>query len=176
MKQDPKQLISILNSGGIAVVRTDTLYGLLARAEDEAAVKKVYEVKQRDPSKSCIVLIADSSQAYGDLSNTIVSDGIPTSILVDAPKAPAWLLRTNNQLAHRIPNNDFLKDVIRETGPLIAPSANPESLPPASTIDEARAYFGDVVDIYIDGGAVSSDIPPSRLIRVTATGDIERLR
>jgi tRNA A37 threonylcarbamoyladenosine synthetase subunit TsaC/SUA5/YrdC len=54
--------------------------------------------------------------------------------LIDAPMAPEWLLRANNMLAHRIPDLPWLKEVLSEVGPLIAPSANLEGLAPARTI------------------------------------------
>ncbi len=173
---EQEELVRILRAGGIAVLRTDTIYGVVARADDEQAVAKVYAAKHRNPDKSCIVLVADASQAYGDISHVVYDDQQPTSVLVDAPEAPEWLLRQNKELAHRIPNVDWLKEVIRQTGPLIAPSANPEGEQPASTIEQARAYFGDMVDIYIDGGVVPTDTPPSRLVRIHDDGTIERLR
>ncbi len=176
MKDMRQELISTLMNGGIAVVRTDTIYGIVARANDESAVARVYAAKGRNPEKSCIVLIANAEQAYGDLVPVRYDANQPTSILIDAPQAPRWLLRANELLAHRIPNLPWLKEVISETGPLIAPSANPESLPPARTIAEARAYFGDAVDLYVDDGEVPVDTPPSALIRVNDDGTVERLR
>ena len=176
MKSKYEHLIQTLLAGGIAVVRTDTLYGIVARADDEDAVEKVYQAKGRNARKSCIVLVANASQAYGDISTIDHERSLPTSILVESPNAPAWLLRENSLIAHRIPGIDWLQDVIARTGPLIAPSANPEGLPPAATIAEAKKYFGEKVDVYIDGGAVPANTPPSRLIRIHDDGSVERLR
>lgn len=176
MKDIRQKLISVLMNGGIAVVRTDTIYGIVARANDQAAVDRVFAAKGRNPEKSCIILIADPKQAYGDLMSVHYDASRPTSVLIDAPMAPRWLLRANELLAHRIPNLPWLQQVISETGPLIAPSANPEGLSPARTIEEARAYFGDRVDLYVDGGEVPADTPPSTLIRVDDDGSVERLR
>ena len=169
------QLATILKSGGVAVIRTDTLYGIVARADNEQAVDRVFRAKHRDPKKSCIILIANKSQAYGDMDSVTYDNSVPTSILIESPQAPHWLLRANSQLAYRIPNNTFLVELLEKTGPLIAPSANIEGETPASTIEEAKAFFGSTVDIYVDGGKVPSDTPPSRLIRYT-NGLIERLR
>jgi L-threonylcarbamoyladenylate synthase len=47
-------------------------------------------------------------------------------------------------------------------GPLVEPSANPEGLPPAETVDEARKYFGESADFYVDGGRRSGR--PSALV------------
>lgn len=176
MKSKYEQLVKILQAGGVAVLRTDTLYGIVARADDEQAVARVYAAKGRDAHKSCIVLVADASQAYGDISAITHEHGEPTSILVESPAAPTWLLRENSLIAHRIPSVKWLREVIATTGPLIAPSANPEGLPPAMTVSAAREYFGDAVDVYVDGGTVPEDTPASRLIHIHDDGSVERLR
>jgi len=64
---------------------------------------------------------------------------------------------------------------LKTTGPLIAPSANPEGQTPASTINDAVAYFGDAVDFYVDGGTVTNN-EPSKLIRFLKNGAVEVLR
>lgn len=174
------ELIRLLKNGKTAVIRTDTLYGLVASANDESAVERVYTIKHRDPKKSCIVLIDHPSSAYShdhelEIDIAMLHDE-PTSFLISGDAAPDWLLRTNDELAYRVPANDDLRQLLKQTGPLIAPSANPEGLPPARTIEEARAYFGEAVDCYVDGGEVPTDTLPSRLLRVLPGGEVERLR
>jgi L-threonylcarbamoyladenylate synthase len=178
---DNHKLIDTLVSGGVAVIRTDTLYGLVASADNEAAVERVYAIKGRDAHKSCIVLLDDMRRAYARAGELVADDeryhsDTPTSFLIDGSGAPAWLLRENNELAYRVPASQELRDFLSRTGPLIAPSANPQGLPPARTVDEARAYFGDAVDVYADGGTVPADTPPSRLLRIHDDGTVERLR
>lgn len=175
------ELVELLRGGGVAVLRTDTLYGLVASADDEAAVERVYAIKGRDVNKSCIVLLDDMRSAYGR-GDELDSDAhrfhsdVPTSFLINGSAAPAWLLRENNDLAYRVPAYHALRRFLALTGPLIAPSANPQGQPPARTIAEAREYFGDAVDYYADGGEVPADTPPSRLLRVHDDGRVERLR
>ena len=164
---------------GIAVVRTDTIYGIIARAASREAVEKVYEAKHRNPKKQCIVLIADSA-AVPRYADDIVThggyDAPPTSVIVPSSDEPAWVLRGGESIAYRLVRDPFLKKVIEKVGPVIAPSANPEGLPPASTISEARDYFGDAVDVYIDGGAVPATVKASRIIEVTRDGRIVEIR
>lgn len=176
MEDDKQKLIHTLMNGGIAVIRTDTVYGIVARANDEIAVERVYEAKGRDADKSCIVLIADPMQAYGDYPLDYAFPKEPTSVLVESPKAPSWLLRANSRIAHRIPAIDWLIEVIREVGPLIAPSANPQGQPPALNVSQARDYFGDTIDMYVDGGQVPTTVTTSKLIWVHENGATERLR
>jgi L-threonylcarbamoyladenylate synthase len=178
---DDMTLVSLLRSGGVAVVRTDTVYGLVASADIETAVERVYQIKGRDANKSCIVLLDSMSSAYGhaaDLVDDTYRDyqDIPTSFLLRGHGAPNWLLRENDELAYRIPKSRDLQMLLAKTGPLIAPSANPQGLTPAMNISEAKAYFGDQVDLYIDGGQVPLDTLPSRLLRIHENGEVEQLR
>ena len=76
----------------------------------------------------------------------------------------AYLHRGTNSLAFRIPDNVLLQNIISKVGPLVAPSANPESMSPATTIKEAKKYFGDSVDFYLEGGKIKS--PPSKLLKI----------
>lgn len=162
------------------MLRTDTLYGIVARANDQQAVERIYQIKQRNPTKSPIILIANIDDTY-DHSDKLTSaihnhHDAPTSFLLPAPSSPIWLRRQNDELAYRVPGLSWLRDVLDQTGPLIAPSANPESLPPAMTITEARDYFGNQVDLYVEGGTVPDDVRPSRLLRIHLDGTVERLR
>lgn len=177
--KDHREIISVLNSGGIVVIRTDTIYGIIARAADEKAVEKVYDVKQRERSKQCIVLIAHASDvpAHAELIEHIsATEKIPTSVVVPASDEPEWLLRGGDSVAYRVVKNELLRKVIEKVGPVIAPSANPESKPPARTVAEAKKYFGNAVDLYVDGGEVPRTVHASQIIRLEADGTINHLR
>ncbi len=72
------------------------------------------------------------------------------------------LLRGTQSLSFRFPNDLLLCELLKKTGPLIAPSANPEGLEPAKNIDMAVGYFGSGEVIYVDAGEKISS--PSKLI------------
>lgn len=160
--------VAALMSGQLVVARTDTIYGVLARAEDPAAIARLYAAKRRAPQKSCIVLVASiddipgltqpQKQAYLELNRHR-----PTTVITSAdhlfPNAP----HQHDTLAFRLVAGE-LAELIRQTGPLLAPSANPEGLPPARTISEAMDYFGDAVSVYVDGGTAAGGAP-SRIVR-----------
>ena len=96
----------------------------------------------------------------------------PTSVILPVPAEKfAYLHRGKNTLAFRVPKKESLRRLIREVGPLVAPSANPQGHPVARTISEARAYFGHHIDFYEDSGEVTAS--PSRLIDIT--GGIEKV-
>jgi L-threonylcarbamoyladenylate synthase len=61
-----------------------------------------------------------------------------------------------------VPDEENLRNFLEISGPLVAPSANPQDKKPARNIDEARKYFGEGVDFYIDGGDLEGS--PSTLV------------
>ena len=168
-----KALIHELENGGIAVIPTDTLYGIVASTLKPQAVEKVYQLRRRSPAKPCIILISDQSQLetlgiHVDAYQQKVLDQYwpgPVSMILSTTLDASYLHRGTKTLAVRLPNNDILRQVIRQTGPLIAPSANLEGHSPAITIREAHTYFADTVGTYIDGGTLQGK--PSGLIDIT---------
>ena len=169
-----------LIGGGIVVARTDTIYGFLAQASNETAVERVYRLKDRDEHKSPIVLISSLTDLYdtpNDGIQKLCRDKWPgkVSIIIPSKNAPVWIRRENNSVAYRLPEHKDLQVLLSKTGPLIAPSANPEAHVPAMSVEEAYDYFGELVDVYVDGGYVYNDAP-SQLLLVTENGNIERLR
>lgn len=176
---DP-QVVDCLKNGGIVAARTDTIYGLLGSADNQATVERIYQAKSRNPQKSPIVLIADRSQLYDQPTKAMLNlfdqewPG-PVSIILPSTQSPTWLRRDNNSLAYRLPDHRALRDLIDLTGRLIAPSANPEGDEPAMNLQMAIDYFADLVDIYVDGGTVDSN-QPSKLIKIIPDGSLETLR
>lgn len=176
---DFTSLVIALREGGIAVVRTDTLYGVIALASNKDAVEKVYAAKHRNPAKQCIVLLADANDVPAHAAKIAEISSLttkPTTIVVPKSDEPEWLLRGGDSIAYRVVRDDFLKKVIEEVGPVIAPSANPEGLEPARTIQQAREYFGDNVDVYIDGGEVPEDVQASTIIEIHQDGSVTTIR
>ncbi len=169
----------LLKLNQIAIIRTDTLYGLVARISDKEAVEKVYQLKSRDFTKQCIVLVPNKEAigVHGYLVDDI-SKNYNGAVTVVVPKTsePEWITRGGDTVAYRIPKSKELQELLLETGPLIAPSANPQGFPPARTIAEAKAYFGDRVDIYKDSGEVPVEMLPSTLIEVMENGEQVVLR
>lgn len=184
---DEVQVIAgALNKGGVVVLRTDTIYGIVTRADNDDNVDRVFALKQRDTDKSCVVLVADETHMWDDVSREayqaakqVLDDIYPTSIIVPiGANTPGWLVHYDqhqDDVAVRIPQTTpWLVKVLEQTGPLIAPSANLQGQSPARNIQEAYEYFGDAVDLYVDGGTVGS-AEPSHLYRVH-DGVAERLR
>lgn len=175
-------IVDVLKNGGVGVLPTDTLYGLVGSALNERAVERIYDIKKRDKTKKTIILI--SSKKYLKLFK-IKPDGRtrkflnkvwpnPVSVVLALSqdeafnKGIAYLHRNSDTLAFRVPKSKWLRKLLKKTGPLVAPSANPEGLPPAENTEQARAYFGEAVDFYIDGGELKGQ--PSTIIKLDEKG------
>ena len=156
-----KSLLSKIKKGSIGVLSTDTLYGIVGSALSKKATERIYEVKGRNHGKPLIILIADISdiKKFGiklasDQEKYLASvwPGPVSVILPCKQKKFSYLHRGTKSLAFRMPKNNRLNLLLKKTGPLVAPSANPQGEKPAHTIAEAKKYFGERVDFYIAGG------------------------
>lgn len=175
-------VIGALRADKLVVAPTDTIYGLLARADSPRAVDELYRVRQRDRTKSCIILLS-SADNIPELTTKQrhIYDQLyyerPTTVAAKvSPDVMPHLVRTDATLAFRVvPPETALSELIQCVGPLLAPSANPAGQPPAATINEAIAYFGDQVAVYVDGGEIKGAMP-SRIITFTNDGQVITLR
>lgn len=177
------ELVQTLSAGGVVVMPTDTVYGIVARAGNPTAVNRIYTIRKRNTDKPCIILIGSATdvQKFGveltDAQREKVSKLWPGPVSISFPCPDdnfTYLHRGTKSLAFRLPSSEDLQSLLREVGPLIAPSANPEGLPVAKNVEIARGYFGDLVDFYLDGGDLIAN--PSKLIRLSADGNEEVLR
>jgi L-threonylcarbamoyladenylate synthase len=161
----------LLQSGAIGVIPTDTVYGVVARAADQAAVAHLYGLKKRE-DKPGTLIAADMGQLetlglkhrYLKAVEQFWPGAVSVIIPVSDPKL-AYLHRGKKSLAVRIPDDSKLQKLLVQTGPLLTSSANPTGQPVAVNIGQAKEYFGDQVNFYIDGGDLSRR-QPSTIIRI----------
>lgn len=161
----------LLKPGTVGIIPTDTVYGLVARAADQAAVGRLYGLKGRT-DKPGTVIAADIMQfeKLGLKHRYLKSveqywPGALSIVIACGSPALAYLHLNKMGLAVRIPNDSRLMEILRRTGPLLTSSANPPGETPAATIDQAKAYFGDKVDFYLNGGSLRNH-QPSTVIRI----------
>ncbi len=163
IKSSRNQVIKALNAGGVAVIPTDTIYGIVSKAIDKKAVCHVYGIKGRDSAKPLIILInnIESLKIFGVKlnpdQNNFLNKNWPGKISVILPVSKnkfKYIHRGSNSIAFRMigPVNRNLFSIIESVGPIVAPSANPQGLIPATCIHKAHKYFGSTVDVYLDGG------------------------
>lgn len=163
----------ILLNGGIAVLPTDTIYGIHCLATNKGAVERIYDLKGRDRAKPFIILISslDDLKSYGVTVDKKLSELLanywpgPNSIILPVTASRfAYLHRGTKSLAFRLPAYKPLLTLLTQTGPLVSTSANPSSKTPASDIKQSQAYFGKSVDFYLDAGVLNN--LPSRVFKL----------
>lgn len=160
MKVSFQQAKELLSSGKVVAVPTETVYGLAASLSFPKAIQNVFALKGRPAEKPLIVHI-DSIDRLGDLAVSIPDSferlkGFwpgPLTIVFDAnvQTVPDEVRAGQKTVAVRLPGHDLLIKLIRETGPLAAPSANLSGTPPPTTADEVCRVFGEDLAV-LDGG------------------------
>lgn len=162
-----------MKNDGIGVLATDTIYGLVGSALSKKAVSKIYALRKRDLKRPMIVLIGSLNdlKIFGiKLTLRLKSflDKIwpgPVSIILPCPAQKfSYLHRGTKTLAIRMPAKKELIKLLKQTGPLVAPSANISGLAPAVNIKKAKEYFGNGIDFYADSGTIKGT--PSILIEI----------
>ena len=93
-----------------------------------------------------------------------VSVVMPVGVHASAIATYRYLHRGTKTLAFRLPKQSWLRSLLKKTGPLVAPSANFEGKQSARTVTEAKNYFSDKIQFYVDGGRRSSK--PSTLVMI----------
>jgi L-threonylcarbamoyladenylate synthase len=177
---DTTAIVRLLLGGKIGVMPTDTVYGIVAAAADPAAAARLYQAKHRE-GKPGTIIAADAQQLIDLGINpeqlAVVAHHWPNPLSVVLSDQPGleYLDQGKQSLAVRIPSGPAIHELLLQTGPLLTSSANQPGEPPAASIAEAHAYFGDTVDFYVDGGPITETLP-STIIRLNPDSTIEILR
>ncbi len=173
-----EQLVKTLKQGNVAVMSTDTVYGLVCSAAMPEAVSEMYKVKGRDGKPGTIVAAsAEHLVNMGFIDDDIVAAQKfwpgPTSVILAAPERLEHLHLGLNSLAVRITADSGLRSLLELTGPLATTSANLPGEPTVTDIEEAKKVFGDKVSLYVDGGYNKSK--PSAVVKII-NGNVIKLR
>lgn len=169
-QSNTSQIVELLNDGKIGVLPSDTVYGVMARAEDQEAVNKLYALKKRENKPGTIVAASVDQLVELGLKRRYLTAveqywPNPLSIVIPSGFELGYLDQGKMSLAVRIPDDKEFIALLEKTGPLVTSSANTPGDPPAETIEQAKKYFGDKVDFYVDGGKISNE-HSSTVIRI----------
>lgn len=165
-----------LLQGGVAVVPTDTVYGLAVRPDQVDAGRAVYRMKGRPEGMHLPVLAASVAQVRGlGVAFTPGAEALArrwwpgplTMAFGFGPQLdrPPWL-EGRAEVAVRIPDHDFLRALLEQTGVLMVTSANPHGAPTPRTAHDVARGLGSSVELVVDGGTLR-DVP-STLVNVSA--------
>ena len=154
---------SLIRTGGIVAFPTETVYGLGADATNEAAVRRVFNVKGRPPSNPLIIHVTGTEAAARLAPLPRLAEQLaerfwpgPLTLVLErhadsglSPLTTAGL----PTVALRAPAHPIARELLRQVGcPIAAPSANRSGRVSPTCAEHVRAQLGDAVDLIVDGG------------------------
>jgi L-threonylcarbamoyladenylate synthase len=167
--------LAVLRNGGVILYPTDTIWGLGCDATNAAAIKKIYQIKQRAESKSLILLIADERDIlqYIAAPDPAVFDYIqeqdrPTTIIFDgAIGLPDNLIAEDGTIALRLVQDDFCRHLVRRLRkPIVSTSANLSGEPSPANFSTISVTIKSSVDHIVRWRQTDQQpAKPSRIVR-----------
>lgn len=158
-----KPYIELIKNGDVVAFPTETVYGLGADAWNPTAISKVFKIKGRPADNPLIVHVSDKeqvSQFASEISSRaelLMDQFWPGPLTLVFPKKPNVLDAITaglDSVAVRMPDHKVALEFIRQTGPLVAPSANTSGMPSPTKADHVRTDFGINFPV-VEGGATS---------------------
>jgi L-threonylcarbamoyladenylate synthase len=162
----------VLRAGGAVAFPTETFYGLAAAALDPASVKRIFALKGRPDSKPLLVLVdsvgmAETVAHVGEPARALMKRYWPGALTLVLPAraiVPADVTAGTGTLGVRVSSHPIAHGLVRTLGaPVTAPSANPSGREPPTTARAVVAYFGDGLDLVLDGGPTAGGAPSTVL-------------
>ena len=172
--------VETLLAGGIILYPTDTIWGIGCDARNSEAVERIYSIKERDRSKSMIILVESGKW-------TMESDDRPTTFIL--PRA-IWhdemniavadnITAADGSLGIRQPRHAFCQEVIRRLGaPLVSTSANLSGHPSPQKYNEIEEAVKLRVDYCVPPleEFLSAETRGSRIVKVNPDGSLTVIR
>ncbi len=189
-EEDIKNAVEVLRKGGVILYPTDTVWGIGCDATNEEAVKRVYEIKQRDDSKALICLVDSDARlqryvrnvpdvAWQLIDSLKESDAKPTTLILDgAINLAPNLIAEDGSIGMRITQEAFSKELCyRFQKALVSTSANISGEPAAQNYCDIDPRIVEAVD-YVCWSRRQEHKPhkPSSIIRLKENGEVTIIR
>ena len=188
--EDIKNAVAVLKRGGVILYPTDTVWGIGCDATNAEAVKRVYEIKQRDDSKALICLVDSDARmqryvrqvpdvAWQLIDSLTDGDGKPTTLILDgAVNLAPNLIAEDGSIGMRITQEPFSKELCyRFQKALVSTSANISGEPAAQNYCDIDPRLVEAVD-YVCWSRRQEHKPhqPSSIIRLKENGEVTIIR
>lgn len=185
MREEVKKCADIVRKGGVILYPTDTVWGIGCDATNEAAVKKIFAIKQREESKSMIVLVAEPHQVdfyaqVPDVARDLV-EFAEKPLTVIYPKAKGLaksLVAEDGSIGIRVVKDEFCRQLIEVLRkPLVSTSANISGEPAPANFDEISDTIKNSVDYVVNlRQDETKKSTPSQIIKIELNGVITIIR
>jgi len=186
LQEDIKQAIDVMRKGGVILYPTDTIWGIGCDATNEEAVKKVYQIKQRDDSKALICLVDSDARLQRYVRNVpdvawqlIDCIDKPTTLILDnAVNLAPNLIAEDGSIGIRITKEAFSHELcFRFQKAIVSTSANISGEPAAQNYRDIDPRIIEQVD-YVCWSRRQEHLPhkPSSIIKLSQDGVVEVIR
>ncbi len=185
MQHSLKKSIQALQNKQTILYPTDTIWGIGCDATDEEVVAKIYSIKQREESKSLIVLVA-SIEMLQNYIEAIPKEAVaiitsykkPTTIIYDSPKNLAKnTIATDQTIAIRVVRDGFAKELIQLFGkPIVSTSANRSGEAFPKEFSEISETILTGVDYIVNLHQDKKNNTASRIIKIDKNGKVNVIR
>ncbi|WP_282015577.1 L-threonylcarbamoyladenylate synthase [Marinifilum flexuosum] len=186
MNNDINKALEVLKSGGVILYPTDTIWGIGCDATNADAVKRVYEIKQREDCKAMLVLMENPNRlnSYVDEVPEIAWDLIEandkpmTLIYPGAKNLAPNLINSDGTIGIRISNEEFTQNLIqRFKKPIVSTSANISGDPSPANFSEINETLKELVDYVVEYRQDDLEkASASSIIKIGVGGEIQILR
>ena len=186
MQRAIEECIEVLKAGGLILYPTDTVWGIGCDATNEAAVEKIYKLKQSEDKRSMLCLMRDAdmivryvNRAPGIAFEVMeLSDKPLTAILPGAVGVAPNLIPESKTLGVRVPQHEFCQALLRKFGkPIVSTSANISGEATAKHLKDVVQEIIDGVDYVVNprfNGKPTQK--PSAIIAFGEGGEVEIIR
>lgn len=182
---DIREAVSVMRRGGIILYPTDTIWGIGCDATNDEAVRRVFEIKQRNEAKALITLV-DSEGAvarYVECMPDVAWDLIevtdrPLTIIYDGARnlAPS-LVASDGSVGIRVTKELFSSSLCHRMGrAIVSTSANVSGQPSPHSFHEISEQIKQQVDYICTSRREESNPPASGIIKLGAGGEISIIR
>lgn len=186
MQVDIQKAVEVLKSGGTILYPTDTIWGIGCDATREDATEKIFAIKERDKTKSMLILVSDIRMAerhVAEVSEVAMQlfdfATTPTTLILDnAINLANNILGPDGTIGIRIPDDDFCQALLRRFNkPIVSTSANFSGDPSPMCFDEISEELIRKVDFAVIWKRLEARVEKaSSIIRLKNDGEIKILR
>jgi len=180
-----EQSIAVLNSGGLLLYPTDTVWGLGCDATNTNAVATVFNAKQRLTAKSLVILVSDLGMLNDYVRHIrpeemelLTQAEVPTTLIYHDPVGLANLVvAQDNTVAIRIPKHDFCVNLIKRFGrPIVSTSANISGQVSPTSFKEIDPSILEASDYVVNLEREKDSKAASRILKVLKNGTVQVIR
>lgn len=156
-----KEIVEVIKNGGVVIMPTDTIYGIIADATNEKAIQKVYEIKKRNENKPMLMLVNGIKMlnkyvsSINDIEKKLIDELWPGALTIIFNKKNVSDLLTGglDTVGIRYPDNELLINIMNELNvPLLSTSVNVSGDASATCIDNINESILNNVDYVYDVG------------------------